>query len=233
MIADTKLTFARIVKGGVAENYLFAHMAEPMRRGERTSDFLAFFGFGSGNYNGHIVGKELEGNIMLLFPVEDNYTRDTSLLQHLFDTLGHEFYIEPADIQKGYLFLAAAHGKHYTKNLSLIESIGVDTKQHIHPMFAYGAHQDGSRFFGVGLHSALAEHEYIRSFIKHFHIKAYPIQDFPYFDWGTWTGLANSQHARGVYGAMRNLHFMASSHEEQNNIIAKIEAETLRIIDVG
>ena len=65
MIADTKLSFARITKGGVSENYMFADMSEPMRRGERTSDFLAFFGFGSGNFNGHIVNKELEGNVML------------------------------------------------------------------------------------------------------------------------------------------------------------------------
>lgn len=233
MIADTKLSFARIVKGGVAENYLFAHMSEPFRRGELTSDFLSFFGFGSGNFNGHIVNSELEDNIVLLFPVEDDYVRDSSLLLHLFDSLGHEFYIEPTDIQKGFLFLAAAHGKDYTKNLANIESIGVDTKSHIHPMFCFGAHQDGSRFFCVGLNNKLGSHEFIKSFIEHFKIDVYPIAKFPYFAWGSWTGLAHKQHARGIFGAMRNLHFMSNSHEEQNQNIAAMEKETMRIIDVG
>lgn len=233
MIPDTQLTFSRIVKGGVAENYLFAHMSEPMRKGEMTSDFLAFFGFGSGNFNGHIVTKELEDNMILHFPVENNYVRDASLLQHLFDLLGHEYYLEPIDIQKGFLFLAAAHGKSYTKNLSLIESIGVDTKPHLHPLFAYGAHQDGRRFFAVGLTRQLEQHDAIQKFDKHFKIRVWPIQDFPLFNWKCWTGLSTAQHARGIFGAMRNLHFMASSHEVQNCQIANIEAETLRIIDVG
>ena len=233
MIADTKLSFARITKGGVSENYMFADMSEPMRRGERTSDFLAFFGFGSGNFNGHIVNQELEGNVMLLFPIKDNYVRDTSLLQHLFDTLGHEFYIEPNDIQKGYLSLAAIHGKDYTKNLALIESIGHDVKPHLHPMYAIGAHQNGERYFGVGLHHSLADHQYIKDFTKAFGIKAYPIQDFPYFNWNTWTGIANAQHARGIFGAMRGLHFMSSSIEVQNGFLSLLASETERLISVG
>lgn len=233
MIKDTQLSFARIVKGGVAENYLFAHTAEPIRKGELTSDFLAFFGFGSGNFNGHIVRNELEDNMILLFPVNSDYVRDSSLLLHLFDTLGHEFYIEPSDIQKGFLYLAAAHGKHYTKNLANIKSVGHDTKVHLHPLFCIGAHQDGTRYFGVGMTRKLEQHAFIQKYIEHFKIQAFPITEFPYFTWDSWTGLAHAQHARGIFGAMRNLHFMANSHEEQKQIIEVIEAETLRIIDVG
>lgn len=233
MMTGTELTFARISKGGVAEDYLFAHTPTPFRKGEITSDFLCFFGFTSGNFQGTIVTQELANNLLLLFPVEDNYVRDTSLLQHLFDTLGHEFYIEPTDIKRGFRYLAAAHGKDFTKNLELIQSIGESTKPHLHPLFTHGAHMDGRRFFAVGFTHALEEHPFIKKFVSHFNIKTYPITEFPYFKWDCWTGLNshNKQHVRGIFGGLKRLHFMASTHELQKTYLSNLENEAMRLID--
>lgn len=232
MKRDVRLAFARLIQSNVVENYLFAETA-PLKIGELTSDFLHFFGFGSGHHGGHKIHKELEDYTLLLFPVEDNYIRDSSLVQQLFDKLAHEFYFEPIDIQKAFLFMAAAHGKNFTKNLGNINSYGSDVLPHVHPLFSYGANEYGSRFFSIGFGGTILNHPIIQEFLEVSGIKTYPIADFPYFSWDCWTGISTELHARGMFGAMKQTHFMSSTHKDQLRSIATIEAEAMRIINVG
>lgn len=231
MIHDTQLTFARISKGTISKNYIFAHTGEPMRPGERTSDFLGFFGFGSGQHDGNLVVKEMDRCSIILFPIEDNYTRDSALLLHLLEALGHEYYIEPTDYQKVFYYMAAAHGKNYSTNVKDIPAIGSQTRERLYPLVIYGAHQDGRRFYGIGFNNQLFQHRVLKQFLASFHLAAYPIKEFPYADWDNWTSVSNIQHARGVFGGLRRLHFMAESMETQNLYISNLETEALRIID--
>lgn len=233
MIAGIQLTFARLIKGTLAENYLFALSPEPFRRGEMTSDFLAFFGFGSGRESGRIVNQEMENNDLIVFSYSDDYTRDSSMLLHLLDTLGHEFYFEPSDVLNAFYYLAVTHGKDYTASLSSIVPVGRETKPHLHPLLVIGSHMDGRKFFAIGFNRSLKGHHFIQKFVKQFGFEHHPIEHFPFFDWKSWTGVSNKQHLRGLCNAMKQVHFMAESREVQNQFIEAIAQEASRVIEVG
>lgn len=233
MITNVNLSFARLVQTNVSENYIFAKTEKPMKHGEITSDFLGFFGFGSGASTGRRMHDGLEHYHLLLFPVDKDYVKASSILQQLFDVMSHNYYFEPADIQKGFLFLAAAYNKSYTKNLSNIESLGLDVLMHVHPLFSYGTDQEGNKFFAVGFDAPIMQHHHLVDYLERYGVKSYPISKFPFFNWDNWIGVSTSKNAQGIFGAMRRMHFMCETHDLQNTYISNLETEAMRMLTFG
>ncbi len=157
---DVRLSYLYFVREAYKEHYLFAFLDGPAMKGETTSDFLAFFGFGFSNEDGINVSPIMRDTHMVLL---DNTEKDSTQLAKLVDILNVlcDFYhVNDRDLRLALrYFFASRESEQYRFMDSMypLDKLGIrNINQHERePLpstslgIACGVGRSGNKYFGI------------------------------------------------------------------------------------
>ena len=228
------LNLAHFNRQGAQTTYLSAKSENEYDKGEATSDYLGFFGFGSGTDTGKSCPEVLKGYINFDFSCLDDgastvYAEFISVLQDL-----KRIGITPdfSDVRK---FVREIY-RSSTAPVSNLPDL-IDTALHsvrtnafksnpsapVYPVMITFSIRNGRRFLSFGIHEFDTAYQDI---VKMFH--AYPHEIWkegkvPGFNWDFFTQLGARQHSISLLKAMKRQRFVTNWDETESVINKTID----------
>lgn len=210
---NVKFSFAYIYKSGLKEHHLFAFMDGPFAVGEPTSDFLAFFGFGSSNYDGNPISPILRDSKIVVFGQEKNRY---SLFADTVREIQKNYFVDDEEITRAFNYLSIA-SESVPVNIDVKRfSANTGSENQIHLGFCCGVDRRGYKFFCLEVPEKCD-------------VPSVNINDFDEFNWQFSTRLGDWNHINGILNKMKTGKFTKQSLEKQNAYIDNLKYKAMQI----
>lgn len=249
---NVDLSFSCFMGSDFRETYLFAHFPDggDLIIGEPTSDYLGFFGFGSGIYGLHRgqPPKWASEYVCFEFPSYDELFRERAemplmkaqgeimflYIEMLSSILTwyknyHNILIEIGEVRSFLRRVQSAIGSKFSD--SIFESVILEFGKLLHsnsPLYKvrrglveYGVHQNGDGYLAFG------GPKVPMVLLEDERLRPYTISEESRYDWTHSTQLGWVDHMRGILETMKRHHFTKTVNEQQdmlNNILSKVKA---------
>lgn len=249
---DIELTLASFNASDVRETYLFAHFLGDHEKtvGEPTSDYLCFFGFGSG-INGLPEGHPpawANDYLCFEFPSYETMLQErrslpavkaqgqvmSDYIEMLSNVLRwykdkHHIVLEIGEIRSFLRRVQTAIGSKFSDSImdGIVREFG-ELMRSNSPMYrprnamvVYGVKADGTGYLALGGPNVEVDSSLDPR------LKAFRVYDHPDYHWTLSTQLGGTQHSIGILEAMRRHHFTLTKEKQDSmisNILAKIKS---------
>lgn len=219
---DVSLSFAYFVHGEHKESHLFATMTGPPTIGEPTSDFLGFFGFGSGNTDGGFVSPYLRGSKLAMMDSTQSWQDKARWTIEIINEIKEQYYVSALSIKHALRYLGLIHDVPHLSRIILEQYLKPDDSNLpvADLLVCCGVCPEGGKFFGIGLTSSHKPKEK-----GHLWYREVDVGSYKHFNWEYSTPVGTWDQCRSHINTMQKHHFTLSDIDTQNSMLQRLSNE--------